>query len=197
MKNIIKFVSEKMDISDYDNIILENGQGLLLSTTGRNNYTTSTITNSYIDHYIVKNEFNQGFKSSLCINYVTRTYETRHGDDKYIDTNEFQIDNNDETNIYNKFQGEFRSSNKFINLNNLSKRILGDNTYSIGTKEYSHKDHAIYITHGQKTFDGMTFSQYYHDYMHKLNRKEIDDAKVAFRNMYISDDRYGNFNEFC
>jgi adenylosuccinate synthase len=102
-----------VNLSNYKNIVFENGQGLLLDKDntfyGDNTTPTSTGWNN------VARTINRNFDNSDEINmevcYVTRTYMTRHGVGRFeteCDKALINADMFDETNITNPFQDNLR-----------------------------------------------------------------------------------------
>lgn len=109
----------------YDNIIFENGQGLLLCDTGKDTEDT-TPSNTGISYAL-------SMAKQMCIDditahYVTRPYLTRHGDghiSNAIGRHELSSDiQEDRTNHYNEHQGMFRYGE--LDIANLNKRITDD-----------------------------------------------------------------------
>lgn len=111
---------------DYDNLIFENGQGLLLSDTGKDTYDT-TPSNTGIKYSL---ELLKDIKGDIDVeaHYVTRPYLTRHGDGYILKgTSKSLLSSNieeDRVNHNNEFQGEFRYGALEIPL--LKERILSD-----------------------------------------------------------------------
>ena len=112
----------------YKTVIFENGQGLAIGDDGHDNvnktpsYTgLKALDSKLISHINL-------FIGSFTIHYVSRTYETRHGDDFYfkpVDRKKISsYIEEDANNHYNQWQGEF----KYGPLNNmlLTQRILND-----------------------------------------------------------------------
>lgn len=116
--------------NDYENIVFENGQGLLLSGDDNNDpFTTPSDTGCrYVVDYAEKHF--QGQTIELC--YVTRTYLTRHGNgplDKETDFTQLSSAINEKTNKTSEFQGRFRYAP--LNISDLHDRILKDfNTHT-------------------------------------------------------------------
>ncbi len=91
-------------IKKYDEVIFENGQGLLLNDDPDNVHTTPS--NTGLDNVRVL-EQKLGFYTEPY--YVTRTYLTRHGiDPNFKEDKQLSIGLYDETNIPNEFQGTIR-----------------------------------------------------------------------------------------
>lgn len=93
--------------SGYDNYIFESSQGLLLDQhygffphVARSNTGTKNILK------ILNNDI-----IDIDLYLVTRAYQTRHGNGPMTNTNyDIDINNHNETNVNNKYQGEFRKS---------------------------------------------------------------------------------------
>lgn len=116
----------KIDDSKYSDIVFEGSQGILLDmdhgifpdVTFAN--TTSKNAWKYIPSYRKKNTE---------IFYVSRCYQTRHGDGWMSNNDPLSLVNNDdEINVYNEWQGNFRVGELDYDLINHS--ILVDYIYS-------------------------------------------------------------------
>lgn len=98
-----------VDATQFDEIIFENGQGLLLNDTGRDiaGTTPSKTTAEYA--LLLAKEFGC---DDISIHYVTRPYLTRHGKGLLAgeQNRAFLSDGvkEDRTNMYNIFQDDFR-----------------------------------------------------------------------------------------
>ena len=120
-------------IRDYDNVIFENGQGLLLdrnrheygcnttpSNTGLRN--PAELMREYFHHFNPEME-----EAEVEVCYVSRTYLTRHGAGRFdeecdkADINEAMVDM---TNVPNPYQGTIRYGK--LNTAKLIKRIRND-----------------------------------------------------------------------
>lgn len=112
----------------YKVVIFENGQGLAIGDNGINdvNKTPSNTGLKALDENFVST-LNSSIES-FTIHYVSRTYETRHGDDNWFNSVDKKLISSyikeDENNHYNQWQGEF----KYNTLNSmlLTQRILKD-----------------------------------------------------------------------
>ena len=110
----VEFVEDDSILDRYDNIVFENGQGLLLDRDLDNEFGTSTNTGLKIPYSIIENRYN-GLDVEVL--YVSRTYITKHGDghlanelhtkDDFIE-NHIYLDSDYELNTCNEFQGELR-----------------------------------------------------------------------------------------
>ena len=110
---------------NYEDIIFENGQGLLLSDTGADTYDT-TPSNTGITYSLeLLKDLNA---DDITAHYVTRPYLTRHGDGSVQNEKNKQFISqdikNDRTNHYNEFQGDFRYG--VLDIKDLHKRITDD-----------------------------------------------------------------------
>ena len=109
---------------NYDEIICENGQGLLLSSNPLNDHTTPSNTGSHDGLTILANELHLP-SNAITVHYVTRPYMTRHGNGMLTgETDKKNIAStikDDRTNHYNLTQGDFRYAS--LDLDKLSGRI--------------------------------------------------------------------------
>lgn len=116
-------------VENYENYIFEGSQGILLDMNhGNFPYVTYANTTSKNALEIVNNTFDIIYPE---IYYVTRCYQTRHGNGWM--SNNIKVDlvnNQEEINVYNKFQGEFRISEFDYKL--IDHAINIDNIYSNG-----------------------------------------------------------------
>lgn len=109
----------------YDNVIFENGQGLLLCDTGLNTIDTTPSDTGIT--YALQIAKEMGI-SDITAHYVTRPYLTRHGAG-YIDNecrrNDLSVSvADDRTNHYNEYQGEFRYG--MLDIDVLRRRVVWD-----------------------------------------------------------------------
>ena len=109
----------------YDHWVLENGQGLRISNG--NNTGTWTHTGFQSDIPIIS-KLSYEEISEINIHYVTRTYETRHGDDFEFKPVERRLLSSyieeDRTNVWNEFQGQLYYSP--LDVTALQYRIISD-----------------------------------------------------------------------
>jgi adenylosuccinate synthase len=101
-------------IERYDNLIFEGSQGILLDMDYGfyPNVTRSNTTSENAWDIIGRLSINLGY--SVSTYYITRAYQTRHGNGfmSYESSElDYIIDNPNETNTNNKFQGKFRRGN--------------------------------------------------------------------------------------
>lgn len=129
-------LGNKLLIDEFDRIIFENGQGLAIGDDGTNN---KFATPSKTGYDALPKEFLDYLKANnkvINLHYVSRTYETRHGDDVgfgSMDRNTISSYIKEDTNNhYNMWQGEFKY--KALDIGQLNARIAKDlsgvlNTY--------------------------------------------------------------------
>jgi len=113
----------------YDNIVFENGQGLLLKDTGRDTFdTTPSDTGATYALDIIQDLENCGMEFNTTLHYVTRPYLTRHGDGNISNenkrTNISGSIQEDRTNQWNSNQGEFRYGK--LDISSLKERVEND-----------------------------------------------------------------------
>ena len=105
-----KTIVQSIDTLEYENLIFENGQGLLLCDTGVDTAdTTPSHTGLAYSLEILKYLENV---DEITAHYVTRPYLTRHGDgemENHLHRQDISKDiKEDRTNHYNYNQGDFR-----------------------------------------------------------------------------------------
>lgn len=112
--------------NQYEEVIFENGQGLMLCDTGLNSTdTTPSYTDSRDALSLIHKKFNT---DDVSVHYVTRSYMTRHGDG-FLDKEQRRANissdiSEDRTNHFNEHQGEFRYG--ILDLTKLQQRIALD-----------------------------------------------------------------------
>jgi adenylosuccinate synthase len=119
-------VSPLSALTSYEHLIFENGQGLLLSDTGRD--TADTTPSDTGITYGIRMARECGI-TDITAHYVTRPYLTRHGDGemesevmhRHTISRDVQPDR---TNEYNEHQGQFRYGG--LDINRLWQRIHAD-----------------------------------------------------------------------
>lgn len=134
LEGIISLATRNEISKAFPHRIFETAQGILLDQHHGffPNVTRSNTTSKNAIDFIEKN-YGGG---DIEIYYVTRCYQTRHGagymsnEDKPIPT---LINNDMETNISHKYQGEFRISK--IDEEQISYALMSDRTYSEGYKK--------------------------------------------------------------
>jgi len=122
---------------NYDNLIFENGQGLILCDTGYDTFDTTPSNTGILYAMEILNKLDN--VESITAHYVTRPYLTRHGDGNLIgETTRGFISNGvaeDRTNHYNDGQGEFRYG--ILDIPDMQTRIFKDLHHAIGTKNFN------------------------------------------------------------
>ncbi|WP_434036231.1 adenylosuccinate synthetase [Formosa sp. 4Alg 33] len=93
----------------FEHFIFEGSQGILLDTQhGFHPHTTWSYTTSKNAIQLIKNHIKT--ISEIDIFYVSRCYQTRHGNGPMAETEAVTLQNNEnEANVTNEFQGEFRT----------------------------------------------------------------------------------------
>ena len=109
----------------YEELIFENGQGLLLCDTGKDTPDT-TPSNTGVRYAL--DMAKELWIEDITAHYVTRPYLTRHGEGLIMNQEERNSISSlileDRTNHYNPFQGEFRYGK--LDISNLYDRIKSD-----------------------------------------------------------------------
>ena len=97
-------------LKQYDNVVFENGQGLLLDQRHVQYYDNTTPSNTGIANpHIIIEKYLPNADVEVC--YVTRTYMTKHGAGDFeceCDKSEINAHIEDKTNITNPYQGTIR-----------------------------------------------------------------------------------------
>lgn len=120
-----EFYSGYAPVERFDNIVIENGQGLLLD---QNTDSEDTCTPSNTGVKNIKEIIAPTIDGVFNNFYISRAYLTRHGNG--------QLDNEksnpfiDETNVFNQFQGGLRFAE--LDVSRLENRILQDSTDAKG-----------------------------------------------------------------
>lgn len=194
--NDMKFMEEHTSpaftfpLNNFDSIVFENGQGLLLDQNMAfyGNNTTPSATGSVnaitsLNKYF--KDYTDGVNIELC--YVTRTYMTRHGVGRFeteCRKSSINPDMFDETNVTNKFQDHLRYGE--LILPNLVDRVSADFRgafHNLSLTKHVNLTANIAVTHTNE---------------HKIDYSRLKDQVVS--NIYISDDRTRDsvkvFNEF-
>ena len=135
---------------NYKDLIFENGQGLLLCDTGKDE-EDKTPSQTGIHNAL---ELLKGLSVDITAHYVTRPYLTRHGIG-YLENEMLMKDisnsiNEDSTNHFNNNQGEFRYGQ--LDLNNLYQRIIKDVKNINYELELTHCDEMDRISEFNKIF---------------------------------------------
>lgn len=138
---------------EYSSLIFENGQGLLLKDTGKDTYdTTPSDTGISYSLELLKDIPDV---ENVTAHYVTRPYLTRHGDG-FIQSASTRKDlssdvQEDRTNHYNDFQGEFRYG--FLGIRQLANRIKNDAKDVKFVVDVTHCDEMDRVSEFKKVFD--------------------------------------------
>ncbi|MBF8150031.1 adenylosuccinate synthetase [Winogradskyella sp. F6397] len=103
-------IASLSDLADqFEHFIFEGSQGILLDTQhGFHPHTTWSYTTSKNAIQLIKSHLKS--ISEIDIYYVTRCYQTRHGNGPMAETEAVILQNNEnEANVTNEFQGVFRT----------------------------------------------------------------------------------------
>lgn len=106
--NSVRLVKDSSFLNQYNTVVFENGQGLLLDYRVDAKLSTPSITGSEVIANVLKDNFPVSEDTKVKLYYVTRTYITRHGSSNFKERcNIEDINPNivDETNQPNPFQG--------------------------------------------------------------------------------------------
>lgn len=112
-------------VSDYDTLIFEGGQGLLLDQANMGDFPH--LTPSSVGSYNIHDTINKLGAESTDIFYVSRSYMTRHGVgpmDAECSKEDINPDIVDTTNIRNDWQDDLRFG--YIDTDKLYRRVKGD-----------------------------------------------------------------------
>lgn len=166
-------VANDFILTQYKNVVFENGQGLLLDQNQTLYGDNTTPSNTGIINPL--KIANRTFKSAnMDICYVTRTYLTRHGVGRFEEEcDKASINKNmiDETNQTNQFQGALRYGE--LVTNDLLSRVKADLSHLSGSK--FNWSASFGVTHtNEKQFD---YSSLQRDFV---------------KNIYLSDSRDRN-----
>lgn len=145
-------IQETQFISNYEHVVFEGSQGLLLDQDANTNPNHLTPSNTDLTNpsRIIKNLKLLGFLTSpkISVHYITRTYLTRHGAGEFpseCNISEINKDLFDKTNIFNPHQGFIRYGK--INIEELVERVTLD------AKKIPDADFDIFVTHLNETKD--------------------------------------------
>jgi adenylosuccinate synthase len=132
------FLSEKCLLEDFDRIIFENGQGLAIGDNGTDDKFATPSKTGFGALPVDLLNWIRSKNISLNLHYVSRTYETRHGDDDAfgkVDRRSLSSYIKEDTNNhYNMWQGEFKY--KPLDVGQLNSRIAKDLKGVINTDVY-------------------------------------------------------------
>ena len=139
---------------DYDNLIFENGQGLLLCDTGKDTYDTTPSNTGILYSLELLKEISD---VDITAHYVTRPYLTRHGDGEMMSECKRNFISKsieeDRTNHFNDFQGEFKYGNLDISV--LRERIVNDSKNIKFELEVTHCDEMDRVAEFKKLFSAV------------------------------------------
>lgn len=176
MASQVKFANHTV-LNQYQNVVFENGQGLLLDQNQTLYGDNTTPSNTGILNPL--KVINQTFSTAnLEVCYVTRTYLTRHGagrfeeecDKSYI--NPHMID---ETNQTNQFQGHLRYGE--LVTQDLLKRVQNDLSYLSGSK--FNWTASFGVTHtNEKQFDYSTLQRDFIKNIYLSDRRDRDSVSI-------------------
>jgi adenylosuccinate synthase len=146
MYNHVSIAPNGINYNDYNYAIFEGAQGLGLDQfMGKYPFITSSNTGlrNVIELHRDKCYYGGANFEIDEVVYVSRTYETRHGNDRFLNAQEnFPPNIIDKTNFYNEWQGEFKYND--LSFVDLANRIELD-IASVGMKDYIKR--AIAFTH--------------------------------------------------
>lgn len=112
-------------LEQYDSVVFENGQGLLLSSDPNNVHTTPSNTGCAYAAEALKTA---KYKGEVNLHYVTRPYITRHGAgplEEELDMGQISKKiKSEKTNVFSTYQGEFRYAR--LRIHSLFNRIYAD-----------------------------------------------------------------------
>lgn len=172
-------LGNRLTLRNYDTVVFENGQGLLLDqyATFYGDNTTPSNTGSYNAIDIISRYFDpKDINVEMC--YVTRTYMTRHGAGRFETEcskdllNPFMVD---ETNKYHDFQGHLRYGELIID--NLVTRCNND-LQTLTCAKFDWKA-SIAVTHTNEVqLDYSKFKQGNISNIYTSNTKYTDSVKV-------------------
>lgn len=135
----------------YDDVIFENGQGLLLCDTGKDTEDTTPSNTGIL--YALSMAKQMGI-DDVTAHYVTRPYLTRHGEgniDNAISRHDLSSDIiEDRTNHYNEHQGMFRYGE--LDIVDLRKRIVDDSKGVNFVLDVTHCDEMDRVSEFKKEF---------------------------------------------
>lgn len=149
-------VDDIENLISYQELIFENGQGLLLCDTGKDTFdTTPSNTGIQYSLEILKKIPNV----EITAHYVTRPYLTRHGDGFIANScTRMSLSSDvkeDRTNHYNPSQGEFRYGK--LDILDLKTRILKDSRGIDFKVEVTHCDEMDRELEFKSIFDKVAF----------------------------------------
>lgn len=184
LKNFFKLVfipSSNKLLEDYQTVIFENGQGLLLDKNVDKEYGTPSYTGSEgAVRFIRQNHSFMHNINNIEFVYVSRTYITRHGKGPMIGLPIWMPDE-DKTNVYNEHQGRIRCST--LDIAKLFNRIYAD--IHIGrelSSEVAYKNicNRLFMTHNDQ--DLLTMEM-----VHELTKYSKEAEYPTFKLSYVDE----------
>jgi adenylosuccinate synthase len=164
-------------LKQYQNVVFENGQGLLLdqNQTLYGDNTTPSNTGVANPLKVINSTFNN---ANLEVCYVTRTYLTRHGAGRFEEEcskTSINADMFDETNQTNQFQGGLRYGE--LVTDDLIGRVQKDLQHLSGSR---HNWTASFgVTHtNEKQFDYSTLARNFVQNIYLSDRKDRDSVSI-------------------
>lgn len=148
-------------IKEYDTVIFEGGQGLMLDQGNMDCFPHLTPSSTGLRG--IADDINK-IHGETELFYVTRSYLTRHGAgplDGECAREDINPDITDNTNVYNEWQGGLRYGR--IDVNRLRSRILADaknvpeKRLNLVVTHMNYTDHKLETVNGRST-DGLTFA---------------------------------------
>ena len=162
MYNVTTILDFQQCLPLYDDVIFENGQGLLLTDTGKDEFDrTPSNTGPHDALVMIPLDFKD---ENITIHYVTRPYLTRHGDGELIFGSERERTwlskdiQEDRTNHYNDFQGQFRYG--FLDCHKLKERLIQESRGLKYEIELTHCDEVDRVAHFNTVFLGQQVNTY-------------------------------------
>ena len=125
--NSVRLFPDSSFLNEYETVVFENGQGLLLDYRVDKKLSTPSITGAEVIKNVIEDNFPVSENTKMHLYYVTRTYITRHGSADFkekCDKNEINPDIFDETNQPNPYQGSLMFG--VLNLKELYSRVNTD-----------------------------------------------------------------------
>ena len=141
----------------FDSFIFENGQGLGLDMSIKNEWHTTSNTGIINPYNLLRDK--KDFSAEIC--YVTRSYLTRHGVgpmEEMVQKKEINSEMNDKTNVYNDFQGDLRYG--YLNDADQQERIRNDFSYVSSDSRFNY---SMAVTHTNEFNCGFNNAKYYSD----------------------------------
>ena len=152
--NRVEFKYAEGVLRDYEYLVFENGQGLLLSEDANNVHTTPSNTGCTYAIQMMKDA--NLSQCSIEVDYITRPYITRHGagsldgeTDRLSLSSKIKVDT---TNIYSPWQGKLRYA--ALSTKKLLERTRKD--FAICHSEMRYSKMQIIVTHSDEIDDDFT-----------------------------------------